>query len=247
VALLNRDAAAWGLRATHFADPSGYSAATVSSARDLVQLGSLAIADPSFAAIVDTAEARLPDGTQLTNLDTLLTSEPGWIGVKTGWTPAAGGCLLFAAAQTYAARAAPLRLVGAVLGQPPLPSADPAHPELGGAFSVARTAALAVFGSYAAVSPADVIPQVTGGVDTRWGADAGLRVVPVPGQVLMLRQGTTLGLASPVLRRLIPPAPAGTEVARLAVQLGAGHLLQWEVVLRGDLPSPPWWWRLRYQ
>ncbi|MDQ2960764.1 MAG: D-alanyl-D-alanine carboxypeptidase, partial [Candidatus Dormibacteraeota bacterium] len=94
---LNQRAAALGMTDTHFADPDGLSAATTSTAADLVILGERALADASLLDIVSTQSATLPDGTVVHNLDVLLSTQPDWIGIKTGWTPQAGGCLLFAA------------------------------------------------------------------------------------------------------------------------------------------------------
>ena len=96
IARLNATAAALGMPHTHFADPSGLSVRTVSTAADLVALARAVIANPALADLVGTAQAALPDGTVLNNLDILLNRQPGWLGIKTGWTGAAGGCLLFA-------------------------------------------------------------------------------------------------------------------------------------------------------
>src|SRR5207302_1877705 len=112
-------AIALGMRQTHFADPSGFDPATVSTAADLVRLGRAVLAVPALADIVATRQATLPDGTQLRNLDTLLDTEPGWLGIKTGDSDAAGGCLLFAARRPPSGSSGPpVEVVGAVLGQP---------------------------------------------------------------------------------------------------------------------------------
>lgn len=101
IARLNVTATAMGMDHTHFADPSGLSVSTVSTALDLVVLARAVIANPALAELVGSSRAALSDGTVLNNLDILLTSQTGWLGIKTGWTGAAGGCLLFAAQMAF--------------------------------------------------------------------------------------------------------------------------------------------------
>ena len=94
------------LSKTHFSDFSGlpdpteYS--TYSTARDLVSLGRDAMRLPVFREIVRTRTYRLA-ATQnhrayvWTSVNPLLGQFAGAIGIKTGFTAAAGDCLLFAA------------------------------------------------------------------------------------------------------------------------------------------------------
>jgi len=71
------------------------------SARDLAIVARAALAQPRIAAIVRTQEYRFtgPDGVKhrLVNHNKLLRTYRGLIGVKTGYTLRAGGCLLTAA------------------------------------------------------------------------------------------------------------------------------------------------------
>jgi serine-type D-Ala-D-Ala carboxypeptidase (penicillin-binding protein 5/6) len=106
IAKMNTTAHKLGLAKTHFADFSGlpdpgeYS--TYSTAHDLIALGRAAMRNKTFAAIVATREYKV-SGTGAhrahtwVNLDPLLGKVPGVIGIKTGYTSAAGQCLLFAA------------------------------------------------------------------------------------------------------------------------------------------------------
>jgi D-alanyl-D-alanine carboxypeptidase (penicillin-binding protein 5/6) len=107
-----------GLAKTHFTDfsglpdPGGYT--TYSTAHDLVALGRDAMKDKTLATIVATREYKVADtGAHLAhtwkNLDPLLGRFPGAIGIKTGFTSAAGQCLLFEA------RRGSKTLVGVVL------------------------------------------------------------------------------------------------------------------------------------
>ncbi len=103
VALMNAKAEELGLEHTRFANPHGLDArGHYSSARDLLTMARVAMADPEFARAVRTRKVSLrpaPDGTErfadATNL--LLSTYPGAIGVKTGYTGQAGLVLVAAA------------------------------------------------------------------------------------------------------------------------------------------------------
>ncbi|HEY1335489.1 MAG TPA: D-alanyl-D-alanine carboxypeptidase family protein [Myxococcaceae bacterium] len=116
VALMNRRAAAMGLRDTHFVSPSGFDSSGYSSAADVAALTRTALRDPTFAEVVRTYVHRLPplDGRPRTveNRNLLLWYYPGAVGVKTGYLPAAGHCLVAAADRDGT------RLVTVVLGHP---------------------------------------------------------------------------------------------------------------------------------
>ncbi len=91
----NEQAKSWGLTETHFADASGFSPKTVSSAQDLVMLGEHVYDEPVLADIVSQEEVTLPVAGTVYNVNTLLGQE-NIIGIKTGNTDEAGGCFLFA-------------------------------------------------------------------------------------------------------------------------------------------------------
>jgi D-alanyl-D-alanine carboxypeptidase (penicillin-binding protein 5/6) len=112
---MNAMAASLGMRHTRYTDPSGYDSSTVSTAVDQLKLGEAAMRDAAFGEIVGESEAVIPVAGVVHNTDTLLGSE-GVIGIKTGSTDYAGGCLLFAAATTVAGRKAVV--YGVRLGEP---------------------------------------------------------------------------------------------------------------------------------
>jgi D-alanyl-D-alanine carboxypeptidase (penicillin-binding protein 5/6) len=106
IAQMNAMARTLRLSKTHFSDFSGlpdpteYS--TYSTARDLVSLGRDAMRLPLFRDIVTTRTYRLARTSDhrahvWTNLDPLLGHVAGATGIKTGFTAAAGDCLLFSA------------------------------------------------------------------------------------------------------------------------------------------------------
>jgi serine-type D-Ala-D-Ala carboxypeptidase (penicillin-binding protein 5/6) len=106
VAKMNAAAEALGLTRTHFSNfdglpwPTEYS--TYSTAADLLSLGRFAMQLAVFRSIVDQQTYRVAAGPghhayTWQNTDPLLGAYPGAIGIKTGYTQAAGHCLLFEA------------------------------------------------------------------------------------------------------------------------------------------------------
>ena len=118
IAEMNAAARKLGLSKTHFSDPSGlpdqgeYS--TYSTARDLVSLGRDAMKLAVFRQVVAARTYQVAAGAghrahTWKNLNQLLTSYSGAIGIKTGFTAVAGECLLFEARRGAAT------LIGVVL------------------------------------------------------------------------------------------------------------------------------------
>lgn len=99
VALMNARAAALGMHDTRFANACGHDApGQVSSVRDLVLLARAAIAQPRIALDVRRLRYTLRSvaGREFTmnTTNALLEQLPGAIGLKTGYTPGAGRCLI---------------------------------------------------------------------------------------------------------------------------------------------------------
>jgi serine-type D-Ala-D-Ala carboxypeptidase (penicillin-binding protein 5/6) len=106
IAEMNATASKLGLSKTHFSDFSGLpdpgEYTTYSTVRDLVSLGRDAMRLPAFRSIVGTRTYRLAAASGhhahvWTNLNPLLGHYAGATGIKTGFTAAAGDCLLFTA------------------------------------------------------------------------------------------------------------------------------------------------------
>lgn len=114
VGLMNRRAAALGLRGTHFVDPTGLDERDRSSPQDLGVLARSAMSLPLFRSIVATKlrDVPAPSGPprHLQNRNALLWLYDGAVGVKTGFTTPAGHCLLAAATR------GPRTLIAVVLG-----------------------------------------------------------------------------------------------------------------------------------
>ncbi|WP_283137704.1 D-alanyl-D-alanine carboxypeptidase family protein [Rhizohabitans arisaemae] len=108
VAKMNRYAAELGMDQTFYANPDGLpdpdrnGRLGLSTAADQVRLARLALLDPVFSSIVNTSRYTLPTGPgrdahSWRNTNAMLRTYPDALGVKTGFTNAAGFCLLFAA------------------------------------------------------------------------------------------------------------------------------------------------------
>jgi D-alanyl-D-alanine carboxypeptidase (penicillin-binding protein 5/6) len=114
VSEMNATAAEFGLRHTHYVDPSGFEPATVSTAIDQSRLAEHAMRIPVFAELVALRSVDLPRAGTVRNYNAMLGHD-GVIGVKTGTTDQAGGNVVFAAqVEVHGTRRL---VVGAVLGQ----------------------------------------------------------------------------------------------------------------------------------
>jgi D-alanyl-D-alanine carboxypeptidase len=135
VADMNAEARRQGLRCTHYSSPNGYEdRGNTSCTTDLALLAREVLSRPRLARIVRTTQASFPfllpraakKGRRrvkvlrpgrlylATHNPLLLDDFPGTIGVKTGYTPAAGACLVAA-----------VRRRGVTLGAVLLDSPDP--------------------------------------------------------------------------------------------------------------------------
>lgn len=111
-AIMNVEAQKLHLFQTHFFDPTGLDTdlnlnpipanSHYTTPYDFVRLARYAMSIPLFAQIVSTPTYHLAatathGAFNWKNTNTMLTTYKGALGVKTGWTGAAGGCLVFAA------------------------------------------------------------------------------------------------------------------------------------------------------
>jgi serine-type D-Ala-D-Ala carboxypeptidase (penicillin-binding protein 5/6) len=122
IAKMNAEAAKLGLTDTHFTSPDGLpyptETSTYSTPVDLVTLGEAAMRNPEFRSIVAMRYYNLPKGNghsavSVTNSDVLIGQYAGAVGIKDGFTNAAGHTLLFEAVRGGRT------LIGDVLGSPP--------------------------------------------------------------------------------------------------------------------------------
>jgi len=122
IAKMNATAARLGLTHTHFTSPDGLpyptETSTYSTPAELLKLGELAMRSAAFRSIVGERFYNLPKGDGhghywWGNSNELIGYYPGAIGIKTGFTDAAGHCLLFEVVRGGRT------LIGVVLGSPP--------------------------------------------------------------------------------------------------------------------------------
>lgn len=229
VAKMNRTARALGLRSTIASDPNGLDPATVSTPSDLISLGEAAMAVPTFAQLVGTAEATLPVAGVVYNTNFAL-GRNGIVGIRTGSLPASGGCFLFEARATHDGQS--LTLVGAILGQQ---TSSPTTAAVNSAESVI-SAAFAASSQVSALGPTAAV----GSVESSWGASVPVvasnnpTVVAWPG---LLVSATTrkLPLGTHITR--------GTRVATVTLRIGNQRVVL--VAHAGArLGGPSFFWRL---
>ena|GEM_PF-535636 len=96
VAKMNAEAKALGLSGTHYVDTNGVHFGSSSTAADQVKLASLLMRNQTVRAIVRNASLAFPVVGNITNYNPAL-GQDGIIGVKSGFTGHAGGCLVVAA------------------------------------------------------------------------------------------------------------------------------------------------------
>ncbi len=124
VAAMNARARRLGLRHTRFASPNGLDDTGYSSARDLAVLARADFDHPLFGTIAGTEFRTIPaplgKPRVVQNRNVLLWLYPGALGGKTGYTSAAGFCLVAAAERDG------VRLVAVVLGERGEPFSDAA-------------------------------------------------------------------------------------------------------------------------
>lgn len=100
ISLMNKKAKSAGVLNTNFTNPTGLEdAGHVSTARDLVRISQVAMKNETFAKIVRSREhwAKSVDGKishKLVNINKLVGTVPGVLGIKTGWTENAAEALV---------------------------------------------------------------------------------------------------------------------------------------------------------
>jgi serine-type D-Ala-D-Ala carboxypeptidase (penicillin-binding protein 5/6) len=114
VAKMNAAAASLGMRNTHFADASGVDPGSQSTASDILKVAQADMADPTFAALAKMPSITLPVAGTISTYTPLL-GLAGIIGVKSGYTTAAGGCDVLGVVRMVHGR--PALLLAAVTGQ----------------------------------------------------------------------------------------------------------------------------------
>jgi D-alanyl-D-alanine carboxypeptidase (penicillin-binding protein 5/6) len=233
VAKMNARARLLGLHRTRYADASGADPATVSTASDQFWLTVRALQIPAFRQIVAMPQVTLPVAGVAYNVNTSLGHD-GIVGVKTGSSPQAGGCLAFAAIRTVAGNQ--VTIVGVVLGVQAT-SAQPS--ELASVISASENLLSSIGGD---LEHAEVIRagDVLGSVSSAW--TAGPAAVAATGVSVTAWPGTPVTVT-------VTPLPlehtigAGQPVARATVTIG-GDVTRITLDASQAVPAPSVRWRL---
>ena len=238
VAKMNSTAKQLGMGQTTYTDPSGLASTTVSTAPDQLILAAKAMALPAFAQVVAMPSVNLPVAGTLTNFNKAVGTG-GYIGVKTGSTASAGGCLVFANRQTVSGGV--ITILGVVLGQ------DAGQSDTASLTKAALNAAGGIVNSITSsvatrtVLPAGtVVAVVTNASGTKVTAATtqalttfGFGGVVVPISVTVARLGSHLSAGQAVASVKVASAASGQAAGTPALALSA-------------MPAPTWGWRLRH-
>jgi serine-type D-Ala-D-Ala carboxypeptidase (penicillin-binding protein 5/6) len=112
---MNDTAGELDMRDTHYADANGIDSASQSTAADQIRIAAAAMAIPTFATVVAQRAVIVPIGGLLMNY-VKQVGTGGIVGVKSGFTQAAMGCLVLAARRNIQGES--VLVLAAVTGQP---------------------------------------------------------------------------------------------------------------------------------
>ncbi len=223
VAKMNVAAAQLGMSQSHFADASGISAASVSTAADILKVAAPDMASPVIASMVKLSSVTLPLAGTISTYTPLLGLS-GIIGVKSGFTTAAGGCDVLGVVRTVHGRS--VLLLAAVTGQ--LGIGVLAQAGLHGLALVNAVSSL--IGTTPVVGRGVVVAHVRAAgrtVDAQTAASASMLTWP----------GVTATRVFQPRHHLTDAAHRGAIVGTVTVSLGTQHVAV-PVRLRHDVPRP---------
>jgi serine-type D-Ala-D-Ala carboxypeptidase (penicillin-binding protein 5/6) len=227
---MNQRARELGLERTRFTSPNGLDDSGYSTARDLAKITTEAFRSPTFAKVVGAKFRTIPasegPARRIQNRNALLWLYPGARGVKTGYTAAAGFCVVAAAERDG------LRLLSVVLGSREEPFSDAA---------ALLNYGFAAFDRRTVVQPGERLDPLPVGerlvsvaagdrldVRVRRDEDVDLEVRPVRGLALPVSKGQLVG-------ELV--VHSGEE------ELGAVPIIAREAVAPAEPRPLPWWRR----
>jgi len=232
VSKMNATAASLGMTATHYADADGIDSQTTSTPVDQLRVASAAMTIPTFAAVVGQPSISLPLAGTITNYVRQIGTD-GIVGVKSGFTQAALGCLVLAGERTVAGHV--VLVLAAVTGQPGLDPLDAAAQQTVSMLDAAAGSLREV----QAVTPGEEIATVK----TSWDSDP---VAGAAGEGLsaLAWPGDTLRMSIDFLP-LADRAPDGTRLGTLSVIVGSERLSV-PVLSAGRIKPPSLAWRLAH-
>lgn len=218
-----------GMENSNFADGSGFSPKTVSTASDLVKLGEKAMQNPVIAEIVRTWEIELPDGSKAQNSNVFLDFNGNRvIGIKTGDTDQAGGVYLFAAEHDVDGET--ITIIGAVMGAKTLTEAEMDSMKL-------LASAKPGFSNQKVVSK----DQVVGTYSVPWQGD--IDVAATEDIYAVVWSSQQLQVAAK-LDNIVGALALGQDVGEIVINLGASTITG-PVALSGEIAPPTAAWKLK--
>ncbi|MDR3051605.1 MAG: D-alanyl-D-alanine carboxypeptidase [Oscillospiraceae bacterium] len=225
--MMNARAQALGATQTHFVNPHGLPAAGhQTTARDLARIARAAMGLPTFRQIVSTQRASIPWAgrdydRQLRNKNRLLADYPGATGIKTGYTRAAGRCLVFGAQRDG------LELVGVVLGCPDW-------------FDAAAALMDACFADYRQLTLLEAGESVRA-LPVKGGVLAAVDVATVKPLAAPLRQDEVPSLQVSLPESLAAPLDAGARVGAVRLLAGGRVLDEQPLYATRAVPTETFW------
>jgi serine-type D-Ala-D-Ala carboxypeptidase (penicillin-binding protein 5/6) len=225
---MNREVRRLGLRRTRFASPNGLDDTGFSTALDLAVITREAYELPAFGDVVATKSRTIDspkgDPRYIRSRNALLWLYPGTTGVKTGYTAAAGFCIV------AAARREGLRLLAVVLGSPDEAYSDGAALLSYGFEAFERTEAVSAGEEVGELRVDGMAVAVSAGRSLRLlvpsGADVEPRIRAAAGVTLPIEEGERVGTVA-------VRGPDGTVYGRVpAISLAD---------VRRPRPEIPWW------
>ncbi|HLX89593.1 MAG TPA: hypothetical protein VKR22_14205, partial [Acidimicrobiales bacterium] len=234
VAKMNVEAATLGMRATHYVDPSGIDDTGTSTPMDQLRLAGVAMAIPAFAAVASQPAIIVRGQGVLANYVPAVGVD-GVVGVKSGFTQAAMGCVVLAAERVVAGRQVLVlaALTGQQGGADPIRAADHTGVSLidavaGGLVQQDMLAAHRQVGTLAVPWSPHPVPVFTA---------SGVSGLAWPGDIVrfQVRTGLTGGQVS-----------AGQRVGTLVVREGSREYTV-GLVAGSGFPSPSLRWRFANQ
>lgn len=225
----NQMAADWQMKQTHFADASGLSPQTVSSAQDLIILGEKLMNNPVLAEIVNQSEVTLPVAETVKNYNTILgtVGQANIVGIKTGNTDEAGGCFLFATKSNFNGQ--DVTLIGAILGA-------------GSRNQALQTTNNFILRNYPNFEIVTVIKagQAVGTYDQKWGK----QVKAVAKSDLNILVATKDKISTNVmLSDIKAPKNQGDEIGTISAKIGLEEASV-PVILDGKITKPSFLWKI---
>jgi D-alanyl-D-alanine carboxypeptidase (penicillin-binding protein 5/6) len=225
VVKMNQAAARLGMTHSDFADASGFSAASQSTASDMLVVAARDMDNPTVASIVRMPSVTLPVAGTLPTYTPLL-GFIGVVGVKSGFTSQAGGCDVLAVARVVHGQK--VLILAAVTGQSGINQPNVLLAAGGAALTLADAVDTSL-GSMPVVRSGAVVARVTAaGHSVNAVAQSSASVLTWPG--LSYRRTFVRTHA------VVPGDGRGTRVGSLVVTAAHGHIAI-PVRLAQDLPK----------